>query len=449
MKLKHKVILILILVLIIQITIITKIKASTTGVITEITVNVRQEPSTDSKIITRVTQDDEVEVIEKSGDWYKIKTKNKTGYVYAEYLKVDDSKIAEENIKDDEEEITKDVEKSFYVSKGEKLSIVPNISSSIIYTAKKDENVDEIEQINGWSYINVNNYYGWIRTENLKEDNKEESNGSNKKVTNSEEKKETKNITKYVKYDKVNLRKEPSIDSKSLQKLNLNTKVTVVEEVDSKWSKVKIDGEIGYISTELLAIEKQKEEKKESKETTTSRNSEENRKETESNKKNNNKTNTEEKKEDNKAETTVEKKEETKTGTSTKTESQQKTTGEDIVNYAKKYLGSKYVYGGTSPKTGFDCSGFTQYVYKHFGYKISRTSTAQASNGTKVEKKDLKAGDLIIFKNTALTKIGHVGIYIGNNKFIHACNEKYGVIISNLSDWKYPQRYVTARRIIK
>ena len=72
------------------------------------------------------------------------------------------------------------------------------------------------------------------------------------------------------------------------------------------------------------------------------------------------------------------------------------------------------MYGGASPKTGFDCSGFTYYVYKHFRYTLSRSSKAQANNGKKVEKEDLQPGDLLIFKNQSLTAIGHVGIYIGN-----------------------------------
>ena len=114
-------------------------------------------------------------------------------------------------------------------------------------------------------------------------------------------------------------------------------------------------------------------------------------------------------------------------------------------------MGYKYVYCGTSPSTGFDCSGFTYYVYKHFGYTLSRSSVSQATNGTKVEKKDLQPGDLVIYKNKSLTRIGHVGIYIGDNKMIHASEPGVGVIITDIDSkaHKYPQRYVMGRRIIK
>ena len=89
-----------------------------------------------------------------------------------------------------------------------------------------------------------------------------------------------------------------------------------------------------------------------------------------------------------------------------------KVKGEDIVVYAKKYLGYKYVSGGASPKTGFDCSGFTKYVYNHFGYTISRSSKSQVKNGKEVAKSEIKPGDLIIFKNQALTKEVYTQIWV-------------------------------------
>ena len=109
------------------------------------------------------------------------------------------------------------------------------------------------------------------------------------------------------------------------------------------------------------------------------------------------------------------------------------------------------MYGAASPSKGFDCSGLTYYVYKHFGYTLSRSSTGQASNGSKVAKKDLQPGDLVIYKNTSLTRIGHVGIYIGDNKMIHASEPGVGVIITDIDSkaHKYPQRFVMGRRIIK
>ena len=135
------------------------------------------------------------------------------------------------------------------------------------------------------------------------------------------------------------------------------------------------------------------------------------------------------------------KKEESKKEDNTNTSSADETR-KALVAFAKKYLGYKYVHGGASPSTGFDCSGFTSYVYGHFGYKLSRASSAQGSHGTHVDKSKLKMGDLLIFT-------GHVGIYIGNGKFIHASNPRDGVKITKLSDSYYVRNYKDARRIIK
>jgi len=117
-----------------------------------------------------------------------------------------------------------------------------------------------------------------------------------------------------------------------------------------------------------------------------------------------------------------------------------------IIDFAKKFLGVKYVYGGTSPN-GFDCSGFVQYVFKNAGITLNRTAASQASHGTKVSKSELVAGDLVFF-NCNGGGIDHVGIYIGNGKFIHAESYRKGVTITELSDSYYARTYVTARRIL-
>ena len=122
--------------------------------------------------------------------------------------------------------------------------------------------------------------------------------------------------------------------------------------------------------------------------------------------------------------------------------------GKEVVEFAKKYLGYKYVAGGSSPSTGFDCSGFTTYVFRNFGVSLNRSSKDQIKNGTAVSKSNLQPGDIVIFKNQGKTAIGHVGIYIGSGNFIHAANKKEGVVITALSSSYYSQRYVGARRVI-
>lgn len=113
---------------------------------------------------------------------------------------------------------------------------------------------------------------------------------------------------------------------------------------------------------------------------------------------------------------------------------------------ASQYIGVPYSYGGTS-KSGFDCSGFTQRVFKDLGYSINRTSGSQYQQGTGISKNALQTGDLVFF-NTSGAGISHVGIYYGEGKFIHS-STSHGVIVSKLSESYWASRYVGAKRVAK
>lgn len=120
--------------------------------------------------------------------------------------------------------------------------------------------------------------------------------------------------------------------------------------------------------------------------------------------------------------------------------------GRQIADYALQFVGYNYTWGGMSPSTGFDCSGLTSYVYKQFGYTLNRVACDQAKNGVHVDPSDLQPGDLLCFYSGG-DYIGHVGIYIGSNMFVHAANSTSGVITSELSGY-YATRGYEARRII-
>ena len=121
--------------------------------------------------------------------------------------------------------------------------------------------------------------------------------------------------------------------------------------------------------------------------------------------------------------------------------------GQQVVDYAKQYLGCPYVYGGNGPSS-FDCSGYTSYVYRHFGYTLNRTASTQLSNGTSVSKSELQPGDLVFFKYNTSKAASHVGIYIGGGQFIHASTNTYTVKIDDLTRGHYANVYVGARRIL-
>jgi len=117
-----------------------------------------------------------------------------------------------------------------------------------------------------------------------------------------------------------------------------------------------------------------------------------------------------------------------------KEESRQK--GQDIVDYAKQFIGNPYVYGGTSLTRGTDCSGFVMGVYKHFGVSLPRTSYSMRNVGRAVSYSDIQVGDIVCYS-------GHVGIYAGNGQIVNAIDEQRGI---NLSNATY-RKIITIRRI--
>jgi len=125
-------------------------------------------------------------------------------------------------------------------------------------------------------------------------------------------------------------------------------------------------------------------------------------------------------------------------------------TNSKVEKYAKKFLGNKYVWGATGPKT-FDCSGFTQKVYRHStGITIPRVSIEQAKVGKYIKYSELKKGDMVFFDTTKkhIGKVNHVGIYLSNGNFIHASSGGKRVMITNFNKKKfYKNRFLWGRRI--
>ena len=113
--------------------------------------------------------------------------------------------------------------------------------------------------------------------------------------------------------------------------------------------------------------------------------------------------------------------------------------GKTVASFAQRFVGNPYVWGGTNLNTGADCSGFVKSVYKSFGYNLPRSSSSQRSAGRKVSYSNKQPGDLICYN-------GHVAIYIGNGKIVHASSRKTGIKISPKANYR---KVLSVRRIVK
>lgn len=443
---------------------LTTICNADTAIVNTDTLKLRKEASTESTVLELLNQGQRLEILEDAGDWYKVKIKGVTGFVHKDYIKVEKTEntenievvqntestqntIVEEQSNNEQTntEVNTTIEENTqqntenkveeFTAREETLKIdaevyiLPLINSTKIESLKKDAKVTLVEKTNGWFYIQTDKINGWIRKDAIGEEKPIQTdnptttptnNGTtnpdnNKPEQNKEEIKETAIEKKvlYINSPSVYVRKGPGTNYEAIDSLVLNAQVTAIAE-SGDWYKVQFSNVTGYIAKRLLSGEKQE---------TTSRNSEER--------------NVEENKEEKPVETTNPK----PVVTSSK--------GQEIVDFAKKYLGCKYVYGGSGPST-FDCSGFTMYVYKNFGISLSHSATAQSKKGSYVAKEDLKPGDLVFFKDyETMNGIGHCGIYIGDGNFIHASSGTgYCVKISTLLSGSYLKRYETARRLV-
>lgn len=488
-------------VIIIALLIFSGIVKATEVEITGDIINLRQEASTDSTIIIQIAKGEKCELIEEEGNWYRIKYGDYTGYVSKDYAEIvadssseeskntesnnntqeDNSNTEESNTTQEEsntaeqENNTNSGEEQNTTSEGSSSSnssrtgktnkntsvrIVPLINSSRIATLRNNTDVTVIEELNGWAYIQTDEIAGWVRAINLDIDNsnstKQPSNEKNEQDTNSNNSGNTDSTnndssdgntdnnsnddnnsdttdnstdfskrTMYTK-DATNIRSKPSTSSDIIMLVSINTALEVIGE-EGDWYKVNTSEGEAYVSKDLLSNSRvnitnrggidRTSDSTEKKESTTSKTTTEN------------------------------------TGTSSSAKAS------EIVSYAKKFLGVPYVYGGASP-SGFDCSGFTMYVYNHFGISMRHGAQAQAKLGEKITANksskssllnNLEVGDLVFFLDyETMDEIGHCGIYIGDGNFIHASSGSgYCVKINSLLPGEYYNtRYCAARRVL-
>ncbi|CEK37169.1 C40 family peptidase [Paraclostridium sordellii] len=260
----------------------------------------------------------------------------------------------------------------------------PGTSYSIITSLNKGTKVGYISENNGWAKISYSGNIGYMSTNYLA--TIDSNSGGNNSGSNEDS---TVKSEKQVTGNRVNFRKGPGTNYSVITSLNKGTKVGYISESNG-WAKVNYNGTIGYMSANYIGVVNSNPGAGES-------------------------------------------------GTSQGADA--------VISLAKQQLGKPYVWGAEGPSS-FDCSGFTQYVFKNAaGKNLPRVSKEQSKFGQSVNKSNLQKGDLIFFDTDKDGVVNHVGIYMGNNEFIHASSGGKKVIISQLNSY-YNSVYTNARRVL-
>ena len=375
------------------------INVSGTGTVTGAVINIRSGPGTDYTVIGQVTAGQTYSVSGETNGWYKINFNGIEAYISASYMKVSAS--------------------SAQVTVGTVSASVVNIRSgagtehSVLGQAVYGDTFNVISKSGSWFYVSDSSgQKGYISaaylTTSVYDKGSEDSDDEDvPEFTVSE-----MNHSGTCVAASVNVRKYPTTDSSVIGSLSKNDTAKVTG-YSNGWYRIELGEKTGFVNGNYFLVTE-------------------------------NSTPTEPSTPDEPA---------TPSEPSTPAEPSTPSVPEDfdaelanqIVEYAMTFIGVPYRYGGSSPSSGFDCSGLTQYVYNNFGYSICRTT--QYKEGVPVERDELLPGDLVFF-NTTGYGIGHVGMYIGDNQFIHAPSPGKTVCITRMDTGYYDTRYVCAVRII-
>lgn len=383
------------------------------GKVEALGVNVRENPNMDAGVVAMMAQGQSAVVLSKDGDFYRVAFDGVIGFVHKDYMTV-----SAEGIADMGYAMIKDSAANIRSAASTDAEVVGGIGA---------EDVVYISGIsNGWYYVTVNGVSGYILSD----------------LVDPTADIPAEKIFSYVviSCDGANLRASADASANKIDMLYYGSLCKLIKQ-EGDWYQVQYGSQTGYIKAELAITTNNANEGSTSVETYNQVVARQ-KAEAEAARK--------------AAAAAAAKKNQSSGKKPSYSSSSSSSSGSynpsynsssssSIVSVAQQYLGVPYVWGGTSP-SGFDCSGFTQYVFKKCGYSINRTAAAQYKNGSYVSYSNLQAGDLVYFTNTYSTSgISHVGIYIGGGQFIHAASG--GVKISSLSEKYYSTRYYGARRV--
>lgn len=374
--------------------------ASNLAKVTATSVNLRSYNSTEAKIVGTANTGDILTITGNANNgWFKV---NKSGlgeaFISSQFISIyqTDATCIEDNVN---------------------VRTSPSLTASVLGTAKKGQVFVTSGKNGDWYQINFNGNTGYIHSDYMQ--------GSLLKYlpavkapTASDEvtaealgKSVSNDIYAVVEVPSLNLRKEPSTDADIIKTLTIGYNLSVAGYEDG-WVLVSDDdNNVGYIKAEYIKLK--------------------NGVKPENNVVDNDKVSLDfeyEKNYENKGPISC----------------------YELVEYSKQYIGTPYVWGGTDLTAGVDCSGFIYSVYNHFGITLNRTSRDMYTQGIPVSKSELVPGDLLFFNTGGDSVISHVGMYVGEGKYIHSTNGAgNGVVISSLSDNYSTSNYVGAKRILE
>ena len=346
-------------------------------------VNFRSAPNTSSTSYGELKNGTKVNVVGVSSGWYKVTYNGKTGYIHPDYITLASSSAGTAIAPSNTVTSTTGTAGTVKCSSSVNLRSEANTSSSILAELKNGTAVTVVSTANGWCKVACSGKTGYIKQDYVSTSGLASNNTSASTGTAA--------VVKCS--STVNFRSAASTSSTILGELKNGTAITVLS-TSNGWSKVSYAGKTGYISADYLVTA---------------------------------------------SSGTAISPSNTAASVSISAKRQ------SVLNYAAQFLGVPYVYGGSTP-SGFDCSGFTSYVFKNTVGSIPRVAQAQYDATTRVSRDDLLPGDLVFF-GSSTSSISHVGIYVGSNQFIHAPSTGDVVKYSSLTG-SYATRYQGAGRVI-
>ncbi|MBZ9636854.1 C40 family peptidase [Clostridium sp. FP1] len=381
-----------------------QIAAADSGVVNTDSLRVRQNPSLSSSIIGFLSKNTKIDTLGKQGDFYKINYNGKIGYAHTSYVNIVKNTSPTKSVVS----VKPDYIEKYGVITANVLNIRSGAGTTypVIGSIKLGSKVTMYENTNGFYKITYSGKTSYISELYVKVVNE----NSTSSVTPTPVTKAT-GVGTITASDFLSVRKTASLDSNVIVMGKKYPKEKVdIYGTQGEFYKIKYDGEWGYIYKSYVSV----------------------------------------------VDTTSNKAEYVEDGQRYST----KTTGNDLVSYSNTFLGTPYIWGGEAPANfnaageylsgGFDCSGFVQYSYKNFGINLPRTTMDQVDIGASVNINNLEKGDLVFFiTNSAVpSEVSHVGIYIGDNKFIHCPKPGDVVKISELTGY-YADNFVIGKRIIE